>query len=98
MSAAQEALALANARAARRDAVRVPIDYAAAKKAYKRQKAALTRAINSKNPDQVILVVQAAVREWNQPGAAWPDAWSRWERAVNDLLPWNQAIDIRDLA
>jgi hypothetical protein len=63
----------------------------------RRQRAALTRAINSGDPEKVILAAREAVRQWNQPGAIWPDDWSRWQRAVDDVLPLAGHIDIRDL-
>jgi hypothetical protein len=54
-------------------------------KAYRQQKAALTRAVNAKDPVKIKAAVTKAVREWNTwPGAAWPDDWSRWQRALDD--------------
>jgi len=75
-------------------------DYAAANKAFHRQKAALTRAKNSGNAAQVVAAVRKAVREWGQPpfDGMWPDDWSLWQRTLDDVLPWNQRIDIQDLA
>jgi hypothetical protein len=61
-----------------------------------KQKAALTRAIKTKDPEKIAAVVKAAIIEWDEIGA-WPDHWSNWERALNDALPWHQQVDIRDL-
>jgi len=38
-------------------------------------------------------VIKKAVAEWNEIGA-WPDDWSRWQRALDDSLGWSQHIDI----
>ncbi len=66
---------------------------------YARQKAALTRAIRSKDPDQVIRACHKAVNEWSRPpfDGAWPDNWSRWQRALDDVLRWPQRILLSDL-
>lgn len=98
MSEAQDALNQALERSERRAANTVRVDYDALNKMVKRQKAALTRARNSGNPEKVIIACRDAVREWNKPGAIWPDNWSLWERTLNDMLPWHQQVDIRDLA
>jgi hypothetical protein len=58
------------------------IDYAWMKRAYPRQKAALTRA-SKKSYNDVLVVCIAAVTEWDSIGA-WPDDWSRWQRALID--------------
>lgn len=75
-----------------------PVDYDQLNKMVRRQRAALTRAVNSGERDKVILAAAKAVREWNQPGCMWPDDWSRWQRAVDDVLPLHQQIRIEDLA
>jgi hypothetical protein len=72
------------------------IDYARMKRVGPKQKAALTRAIKTKDPEKIAAVVKAAIIEWDEIGA-WPDHWSNWERALNDALPWHQQVDIRDL-
>lgn len=46
--------------------------------------------------EKVAKVCKAAVAEWNAIGA-WPDDWSRWQVALNDVLRWNEHIDIGDL-
>ena len=53
-------------------------------KQYRNQKAALTRAINSKDQYKIKAAVTKAVREWQQWPGSWPDDWSRWQRALND--------------
>ncbi len=87
----------ARGRADRREAARVPIDYAAANKAHRRHKAALTRALNSGSPEQVQRTVIKTVREWNASNYPWPDDWSRWQVALNDALPWNASVLLEDL-
>lgn len=72
------------------------IDYERMNKIGPKQKAALTRAIKTRDPEKVAQVVKAAIREWNEIGA-WPDDWHRWQIALDDVLPWNARIDINDL-
>lgn len=72
------------------------IDYARMQRVMPSQKAALTRAKKTGDPEAIAKVCKAAVAEWNAIGA-WPDQWSTWQAALNDALPWNQHIDIGDL-
>ena len=72
-------------------------DYDALNKMVRRQRAALTRAVNSKDAETIASAVKAAVAEWNQPGVIWPDDWARWQRALDDALPWRTHVDIADL-
>jgi hypothetical protein len=60
------------------------------------QKAALTRAVKSGDPDRVAAACKAAVAEWDAIGA-WPDNWNNWQRALDDALGWPHHIDIADL-
>lgn len=96
---AAEILARARAREAARDAAHVPIDYKAANKKFRTQKAALTRAINSGNRDKIVEACAKAVREWSEPpfNGAWPDDWSHWQRALDDAFPVFQAPALEDL-
>jgi hypothetical protein len=96
MSEATEAIRIAEQRGAARETARQPIDYAEMNRILPRQKAALTRAINSGDRDKLILVVRDAVRDWNRIGS-WPDDWARWQRALDDKLGFYHAIDISDL-
>jgi hypothetical protein len=66
-------------------------------KAYTRQKSALTRAINSGDPAKIRSACKAAVTEWNAWGTGWPDDWSRWQRALDDSLPWHSSVRLEDL-
>lgn len=91
MSVINEAIARANARPAPR-----PIDYERMARSRRSQKAALTRAVKTKDPEKVAQVCKAAVAEWDACGA-WPDDWSNWQRALDDALPWHQHVDLRDL-
>jgi hypothetical protein len=93
----QKALARSAAREKRlREAPRP--DYAALNKMVKRQRARLTRAKNSGDPGKVILACRDAVREWDQPGAMWPDDWALWQSALDDVLPYHRSLDLVDLA
>lgn len=52
---------------------------------YSAQKAALTRALNKPEEVREAAVLKEArkvVQEWKQ---AWPDDWSRWQRALDDV-------------
>lgn len=49
---------------------------------YRRQKSALTRAINSGDPLKVLTTVERTLNAWEDK--AWPDAWSRWRTALDD--------------
>ena len=65
---------------------------------YAAQKSALTRAVNTGDPERVEDACRKVVAEWNTPGNYWPDDWARWQRALDDVLPWNQHISLDDLA
>ena len=68
------------------------------KATYSKQKAALTRAVNSKDPKKVEAAIIAAVGYWNDNHLAWPDDWHRWQNALDDSRPWNAPwIDITDI-
>ncbi len=53
-------------------------------KQFRDAKARLTRAINSGDNARVIAVVDETFAEWDAGNFAWPDDWSRWERARRD--------------
>src|SRR5205807_481747 len=63
------------------------IDYARMQQVYPKQKATLTRAEKLEDPgarrDAVVKAAKEAIAEWDKIGA-WPDNWSRWQRAVDD--------------
>ena len=67
----------------------MPIDYARAKSEAPGLKAALTRAQKIADPikrkDAVTVACKKAVKAWEAWGA-WPDAWSRWQCALDDAL------------
>jgi hypothetical protein len=73
------------------------IDYERMRKVFPQQKAALTRALKSKDPVKVAAACIATVKVWDEIGA-WPDDWSAWQRALDDVLPWNQHVDLDDVA
>ena len=100
MTAHTQALAIldaARAQMARREDVNVPLDYEAMRREYPKQKAALTRAVKSGDPDRVVLACAAAVKEWNRLGRSWPDGWSAWQRALDDVLSLHGTVQLRDL-
>jgi hypothetical protein len=90
----RRAEARGNARAARA----VPVDYQALNAMVRRQRARLTRATRSGNPNAVVLACRDAVVEWNRPGSMWPDDWSRWQRALDDATGSLGAVRLEDLA
>lgn len=78
--------ARALARELARESARRPIDYDRMSREYPRQKSALTRALNAGDADRVLIVCADAVRVWDEIGA-WPDDWSRFQRALDDVSP-----------
>lgn len=58
------------------------IDYAKMSREFPKQKAALTRAAK-KGHAAVVATTRTTVAQWNETGA-WPDDWSRWQRALDD--------------
>jgi hypothetical protein len=94
---AQEVLTRARRRSELRETARPSVDYKALNQMVRRQRAALTRASNSGDPEKVVLACRNAVREWNQPGSLWPDDWSRWQRALDDVMPFNAGVLLEDL-
>lgn len=72
------------------------IDYARMQRRFPRQKAALTRAVNSGDPEKVVATCRSTVAEWNEIGC-WPDDWARWQRALDDVFPIFTAPDLDEL-
>ena len=95
---AQEVLARARRREDVRFAASQPVDYDRLNEMVRRQRAALTRAVNSGDRDRVVLACRKAVNEWNQPGCMWPDEWAQWQCALDDVLPFHQQVSLADLA
>lgn len=66
---------------------------------YAGQKSALTRALKNGDPELRRAAVEKecrrVLREW---GGIWPDDWSRWQRALDDVRPWNEQVRLEDLA
>lgn len=90
MGLIDDALARSEARPVRR------IDYDRMQRTMPKHKAALTRAVKTKDPEKVAAACKAAIVEWNEIGA-WPDNWSAWQRALDDVLPWHQRVSLDDL-
>lgn len=73
------------------------IDYARMRRVFPKQKAALTRALKTRDRTKVAAVCKDAVTEWNEIGA-WPDDWARWQRALDDVTgPWERPVQLEDL-
>lgn len=94
----EDILEAARQRERAREATRVPPDYARANAVFKNQKAALTRAVNSGDGGKVLIACHDAVGAWGRPpfNGAWPDDWSRWQRALDDFFGM-QAPSLEDL-
>ena len=91
MGLIDEALARADARPEPKR-----IDYERMRVVWPKQKAALTRAVKTGDAEKVARVCKEAVSQWNEIGA-WPDDWSRFQRALDDVMPYYQRIDIAEL-
>jgi len=83
-SEADKIIARAYGRQAKRQPPRV--DWTAQQKMIRRQRAALTRATRSGDPERIVVVCRDAVAEWNSPGCIWPDDWPRWQSALDSAL------------
>jgi hypothetical protein len=90
MSLIEDALARQEARPVKR------IDYDRMKRIGRSQKAALTRAVNSGDPEKVAAACKKAVAEWNEIGC-WRDDWPRWQCALDDATGFRRSVDIGDL-
>lgn len=96
MSTYEDLMQQARAREEARNA-RPRIDYARMQREFPKQKAALTRALKSGDRERVVMTCAKTVREWDEIGA-WPDDWSRWQRALDDVFPVFQGPRLEDLA
>lgn len=62
---------------------------------FPQQKAALTRALRTENPDVIRREVERTYGEWESDEwrhtyrHSWPDDWNRWRVALNDALGWH---------
>lgn len=67
---------------------------------YRAQKAGLTRAVNSGEPERVRYECQRVVRfDWVRESPHtpyWPDNWRRWARALEDAYGYDHPI-VRDI-
>jgi hypothetical protein len=59
------------------------------------QKAGLTRAMKTGNPEAVLAECRRTVAEWRE--SQWPDDWSRWQRALDDVYPAFEAPNLENL-
>ena len=63
---------------------------------YRNQKSALTRAVNSGDPQKVRGACMRALAEWARWPHGWPDDWHRWNIALEDATggyPRGQSLD-----
>jgi hypothetical protein len=69
---------------AEREAIlaRVPQRRYISNEEYRKQKTALTRAINSGDPRKVLATCEKTAAEWSD--TVWPDDWTRWPNALHD--------------
>lgn len=72
------------------------IDYDRMKREWPKQKAALARAVKTGSAEKVAAVCITAVKVWDEVGA-WPDDYTLFQRALDDILPWNQRVDFDDV-
>lgn len=96
MTEADNIIAKARERERAAEAARPRIDYERMKRDFPKQKARLTRAINSGDRDKVIVACRDVVVEWDEIGC-WPDDWSMWQRALDDTFPVFHAPRLEDL-
>lgn len=73
------------------------IDYERMNRKWPGQKRRLAAAVRTGDPQRVAAVCIDAVQVWDEAGA-WPDDWSMFQRALDDVLPWNQQVYLQDLA
>ncbi len=72
------------------------IDYDRARRNGPRLKSALTRAVKTRDPERVLKACRDARTEWDAWGA-WPDDWSRWQRALDDSRDWRDSVSLDDI-
>jgi len=72
------------------------IDYERMQREFPKQKRALAAAVRTGDAVKVADACIAAVKVWDEIGA-WPDDWAHWQRALGDVLPWNQQQDFDDV-
>lgn len=65
-------------------------------RSYGQQKAALTRALKTGDPQKVIREVQRVKVEWfaKYGPRNYPDDWSRWQRALDDVGVYSDIEDV----
>lgn len=73
------------------------IDYERMKLEHPKARRAVERAVKAGDPVKVAEKVIAAVQLWDECNA-WPDNWSYAQRALDDVLPWNQQVQLEDVA
>lgn len=72
------------------------IDYARMQEVWPQQKRDLAAAVKTGVAENVAQVCVRAMNTWDEIGA-WPDDWSLFQRALDDVLPWNQQVRLEDL-
>lgn len=71
------------------------INYDKMNREFPKQKAALTRALKSKDYSKVVATTRKTIAEWDETGA-WPDDWAHWQRALDDAWWDAKARYLRD--
>lgn len=56
------------------------------KQQYANAKRALTRIVNQGDQKAIIDHVDSVFEAWDDGGYAWPDDWTRWQRARDDAV------------
>lgn len=73
------------------------IDYAEAKRQSPKLKAKITRARKSGDPMKAVIAVAENILAWDEIGC-WPDNWSEWQRALDDVFGFPAGPSVDDVA
>lgn len=73
------------------------IDYERMKREYPRYTRKLDQLVKTGDAVAVAKLCKEVVDFWTEIGS-WPDDWSRWQRALDDVLPWPLQADFTDVA
>lgn len=57
----------------------------------------LAAAERTGDPVEVFAACEAAVSTWEAHGV-WPDNWAAWQRALDDVLPWQEGVSLDEIA
>lgn len=62
------------------------------------QQAALATAVADKDRRELQRVIREAVAVRDKEWGYWPDNWSAFQRALDEVLPWNEGAMLEDVA